>query len=155
MNSPMNNRCGEGRQALDLPRFFPYRLSLLERRVGASLARRYAELGLDRQQWRVLATLARGDGITARSIADFTGMDKMQVSRALSRLREAGLVAQQTHPRDRRASLLRLTDAGRERYRQICPRVLAEAERILSLLDADEREQLQRLIDKLCKALAD
>jgi len=151
----MNNSCDSGSQALDLPNFFPYRLSLLEQRVGASLARRYAELGLDRTQWRVLATLARGDGITAREVGDFTHLDKMQVSRALARLREQGLVSQARHPQDRRASLLRLTEAGRERYRQICPRVLKEEQRILSLLEADERRQLQALIDKLNRALAD
>ncbi len=151
----MKNSCGDGSKALDLPNFFPYRLAMLEQRVGAALARRYAELGLDRMQWRVLATLARGDGITAREVGDFTHMDKMQVSRTLARLREAGLVSQATHPEDRRASLLRLTEAGRDRYRQICPRVLQEEERILSLLDATEREQLQTLIDKLNRALAD
>lgn len=151
----MNTSCGPGDSALDLPRFFPYRLSILEQQVSAALARRYAELGLDRMQWRVLATLARGDGITAREVGAFTRMDKMQVSRALARLREAGLVQRDTHPDDRRASLLRLTETGRERYRQICPRVLEEERRILSLLSPEEARQLQELINRLSQALTD
>ncbi|HEB66373.1 MAG TPA: MarR family transcriptional regulator [Gammaproteobacteria bacterium] len=151
----MPRTCGEGENALDLPSFFPYRLSILEQKVSSALARQYAEFGLDRGQWRVLATLARGEARSARDICAFTQMDKMQVSRAIARLEQAGLLQRRPHPEDRRSAELELTSLGRDRYHRICPRVLAEEERILGLLSADEARHLQQLVQRLGQALSD
>ena len=151
----MSDICGEGANALDLPSFFPYRLSILEQRVSSALARQYAEFGLDRNQWRVLASLARGEVKSARDICAFTQMDKMQVSRAIARLEQAGLLQRRPHPEDRRSAELELTALGRDRYHRICPRVLAEEKRILGLLPEADARQLRQLVQRLEQALAD
>ena len=148
----MNNKTAE---ILDLRQFFPYRLAVLEQRVGYATTRHYQEdFDLSRIEWRVMATLAMFDAISATEICEFTHMAKMQVSRAIARLKNKGLVEQQVSESDHRATRLSLTDAGRGIYRRIVPRVLAEEQAILNHLSAAEQGQLLRILDKLESALA-
>ena len=142
-------------EILDLRRFFPYRLAVLEQRVGCATSRHYqGEFDLSRIEWRVMATLAMFDRISATDICEFTPMAKMQVSRAIARLKQKGLLAQQVSESDHRAIQLSLTADGRRIYQQIVPRVLAEEQTILSHLSADEQGQLDKILDKLETALA-
>ena len=140
---------------LDLREFFPYRLAVLEQRVGYATSRHYQhDFDLNRTEWRVMATLAMFDAISATEICEFTHMAKMQVSRAIARLKQKGLVEQQVSESDHRATRLSLTGDGRGIYRRIVPRVLAEEQAILDHLSAAERGQLIRILDKLDTALA-
>ena len=139
---------------LDLHEFFPYRLSVLQQRVSAAIAQHYHdEFDLGRMEWRVLATLAMFDDISAREICEFTHMAKMQVSRAIARLSQNGLVRQRTNADDHRASDLSLTDEGRRVYHRIVPRVLAREREILSHLTRAEQQQLRHILDKLESSL--
>lgn len=143
----MNKKSGE---TLNLHDFFPYRLSVLQQRVSSAIAQHYHdEFDLGRMEWRVIATLAMFDRISARDICEFTHMAKMQVSRAIARLTKNGLVQQRTNAEDHRASDLSLTDEGRKVYARIVPRVLAKEREILSHLDADEQAQLLGIMTKL------
>ncbi len=139
---------------IDLESFLPYRLSVLEQRISHAISEQYQDrFGLNRMQWRVLSTLALFDGISARDICKFTHMEKMQASRAISGLLDAGLLSQAINPSDQRAQLLSLTDQGRSVYRQIAPAVTREAQRIFSSLSAQELETFGQLVDKLCNSL--
>lgn len=104
-------------------------------------------------QWRVLSTLALYDNITARDICNFTHMEKMQASRAISGLLSEGLLNQEKHPEDLRAQVLSLSTRGWHVYRQIVPEVLQEEQRIFSSLSPEEQQTLHHLVDKLCSSL--
>ena len=139
---------------INLEKFLPYRLSVLEQQVSKAIARKYSTpYKLSRMQWRVVSTLAQFDGITARDICNFTQMEKMQASRAISGLLNENLVKQSTSPNDQRAHLLSLTDKGRDLYRRIAPAVLAEEQRIFSSLSEHELKTFQALVHKLSTAL--
>ncbi|HEY6940450.1 helix-turn-helix domain-containing protein, partial [Dokdonella sp.] len=74
---------------LELERFLPYRLSILSNRVSQAIAREYQDrFDLSMTEWRVMAVLARydGHGLSASEVAARTEMDKVAVSRALTRL---------------------------------------------------------------------
>lgn len=151
-NSKMNNKTDE---TLDLRQFFPYRLAVLEQRVGYATSRHYQhDFDLSLIEWRVMATLAMFDAISATEICEFTHMAKMQVSRAIARLKKKGLVKQQVSESDHRATQLSLTDDGRRIYRRIVPRILAEEQAILGHLSTAERGQLLEILVKLENALA-
>ena len=110
---------------LDLRRFFPYRLAILEQRIGYATSRHYQnDFDLSRVEWRVMATLAMFDCISATEICEFTHMAKMQVSRAIARLEQKNLVIRQVSESDHRATRLSLTPEGLEVYHRIVPRVL-------------------------------
>lgn len=68
---------------------------------------------------RILACLLAGEGLTQRELAEACCLDATTLSRSLDRLEEAGLIARACHPDSRRAYLVRLTEAGREKARAV------------------------------------
>ena len=139
---------------LDLRQFFPYRLSVLQERVSEAIAQHYrSEYDLGRVEWRVLATLAMFDKVSAKDVCEFTQMAKMQVSRAIARLRENGLLRRRVSAADQRAMQLSLTPAGWRTYRRILPRVRQQEREILGHLSAAEQGQLLRILAKLEAAI--
>ena len=148
MRNAKGNDEADGR--LDLDSFIPYRLSILQQEVSRTIAGIYAEkYDLMRHDWRIMAVLGFGEPLSANGVAERTNMDKVQVSRALARLKKRKLVAQQQDRDDKRRSSLRLTVKGRDIYREIVPLARAREAELLACLSAAELEQLDRSIGKL------
>lgn len=142
----------EGANRLELARFFPYQLSVLNASVSEVVAQLYrGRFQLAAHEWRVLAALGESDdgSNSAKVIAAVTSMEKMQVSRAISGLKKAGLISRTVNKNDRRSSCLALTATGKEVYTQIVPLVLAREAYLLSALSQDEIAQLTMIFDKL------
>jgi DNA-binding MarR family transcriptional regulator len=121
----------------------------VSRAIADMYERRFA---LSITEWRVMAVLGLYDGLSARAVAERTAMDKVAVSRALSRLIEAGRVDRLVAEHDKRQSVLRLSAKGWQVYEQIAPLALEHERRLLSHLDGEEREWLGRILDKLWRA---
>jgi len=99
--------------SFDLDDFLPYRLSVAAAHVSRRFAERYAaEAGLTIPEWRVLAHLSRSGTVSIRDINRRVNLDKSIVSRAASRLEEAGHVLKSGHDRDQRLVALQLTPQG-------------------------------------------
>ncbi len=146
---------GSGVATLELERFLPYRLSLLSNRISQTIADLYAErFGIGVTEWRVIAVLGRYAGLSANEVAERTAMDKVAVSRAVARLLERGLIERDTHGDDRRRSVLALSGEGLAVHAQVAPLALDIEQRLLDGLDDDERDALQRLLDKLGSGIA-
>lgn len=144
---------GDDTEVLDLDAFLPYRLSLLADLVGRGISATYErDFGLTTAQWRVLAAVARHPGATAQRIVAMTPMDKVQVSRAVARLCEQGLLARGACPRDGRSSLLSLTHRGLALYRAIAPRAAAYDRALQGALTPDEQRSLLELTARLIEA---
>ncbi|HEY5970508.1 MAG TPA: MarR family winged helix-turn-helix transcriptional regulator [Pseudoxanthomonas sp.] len=135
---------------LELERFLPYRLSVLSNRVSSAIARVYSErFALGVTEWRVMAVLGRYPDLSANEVAQRTAMDKVAVSRAVARLLEARRLQRHTHAGDRRRSVLCLSEDGYRIYDEVAPLALAFERRLFEGMDADERELLFRLLDRL------
>ena len=67
---------------------------------------------VDPVTYPVLSGLARTGPRSAAGLADEIGLDRSGVTRRASRLEEAGLLRREEDPRDQRATLLVLTEAG-------------------------------------------
>jgi DNA-binding MarR family transcriptional regulator len=135
---------------LELERFLPYRLSILSNTVSQAIAADYQQrFDLSTTEWRVMAVLARYDRLSARGVAERTAMDKVAVSRALSRLVEAGRVERDTHDEDRRRSVLWLSEAGWAVHDVVAPLARAHERHLLAKLSEEERLVLLALLDKL------
>jgi DNA-binding MarR family transcriptional regulator len=135
---------------MDLQSFLPYRLAVLTESVSRGIAQVYAQrFDLSREEWRVLAALGQAGQMKTQAALLTTTLDKMQVSRAVSRLERKGFVEREEDTEDRRNRILRLTAAGRAAYRRIEPMVLAREAFLLEALDEDERVALDRALDKL------
>jgi DNA-binding MarR family transcriptional regulator len=140
-------------EPLDLEQFLPYRLSVLANRVSRAFARLYeARFDLKLPEWRVMAVLGRRPGISASEVTEMTAMDKVAISRALSRLQQMGRVEAAADPDDRRRQILSLSEAGLEIYRKIVPLAQRiEADLIVELAEQD-RAALDRLLSRLMVA---
>lgn len=135
---------------LDLDSFIPYRLSVVQQEISRVIATAYVEkYGLMRNDWRVMAALGDDQPLSANQVCERTNMDKVQVSRAISRLLDRELVARAQDAEDRRRWILRLTPAGAAMYRDIVPAARAREADLLSVLSESESRQLDVLIDKL------
>ena len=135
---------------VNLQDFLPYRLAALSEAVSQSLAQVYRErFGLTRDEWRVLAALADCGTVKTSRVIEHTALEKMQVSRAVQRLEDAGLVDRRPDPDDGRGWMLGLSNGGRALYRKIVPVVTAREAFLLEALDPSERRALDVALSKL------
>lgn len=135
---------------MKLQAFFPYQLAQLAEAVSRSVASVYADrFGLTRDEWRILAALAEEGQMQASDLVPHTSLDKMQVSRALARMEEAGLVLRQPSPEDARARIVKPTTQGRKLYRKIVPMVEEREAFLLQALSRTEREALMSAMEKV------
>ena len=140
----------EPREPLALEQFLPYRLSVLANTVSKDIARLYAErFGITIPEWRVLAVLGRFGPETAAEISGRTAMDKVQVSRAIARLEEAGYTSRSTDPADRRRATVTMTSAGWAIYREIVPLAQSREALLLDGFSEKDRRLLNTLLDRL------
>jgi DNA-binding MarR family transcriptional regulator len=138
---------------LELEHFLPYRLSILSNTVSQSIANEYQDrFGLSMTEWRVMTILARFPEISASEVVQRTAMDKVAVSRAVARLVEAGRVSRGVHDGDKRRSVLQLSEAGWAIHDEVAPLARAHERELLARLDQDERQWLERILDKLVPA---
>jgi len=141
---------------IELENFLPYRLSILSNTVSQAIANDYQQrYDIGVTEWRVMAVLARFDGLSAREVAERTAMDKVAVSRALSRLVASGRVSRSIHSDDKRRSVLGLTAAGWAIHDDVAPMARARERQVLAKLDAEERVWLERILNKLDGRLSD
>ncbi|WP_288411356.1 MarR family winged helix-turn-helix transcriptional regulator [uncultured Herbaspirillum sp.] len=135
---------------MKLQAFFPYQLAQLAEAVSRSVASVYADrFGLTRDEWRILAALAEEGQMQASDLVPHTSLDKMQVSRALAGMEEAGLVLRQPSPEDARARIVKPTTQGRKLYRKIVPMVEEREAFLLQALSRTEREALMSAMEKV------
>jgi DNA-binding MarR family transcriptional regulator len=125
------------------------RLGLLQ---GASFAKVFATYGISFGEYLVLVTLRRaGPPYRMNPTALFNAviLSSGAMTNRLDRLEAMGLVERLPDPTDRRGRLVALTDRGLELVDAAVVDHLANEERLLAALDADEREQLAGLLRKL------
>ena len=135
---------------LELEHFLPYRLSILSNTISQGIADDYQKrYDLSMTEWRVMAVLARYEGLSARQVADRSAMDKVAVSRALARLVEAGRVSRHMDDNDKRRSVLDLPEDGWAIHEVVAPMARAREQEVLQKLDEEERRWLGRILDKL------
>jgi MarR family transcriptional regulator, temperature-dependent positive regulator of motility len=108
-----------------------------------------AELGLQRPEFATLFCAAHLKSTTATDVVTLTGIPKNSVSRAVKKLIEIGYLRSQIDAQDGRRALLTLTAAGTRVYLQILPRFRDRQDRMVKVLTAAERAELDRLLNKL------
>ncbi len=137
-------------ESLDLARFLPYRLSVLANKVSAQLAREYADrFGLTIPEWRVLAVLGQTTGVSADYVCGKTAMDRVTVSRAVSKLLKKRFIKRSFLTADRRRSSLSMAAAGARVYAQVVPLAKRYESALLAAMDRDSRAMLEQVLTDL------
>ncbi|AQQ67844.1 MarR family transcriptional regulator [Microbulbifer agarilyticus] len=135
---------------LRLEKFLPYRLSVLSNRVSNAIADAYsARFDLTIPAWRVMAILGRFPNLSAADLVEQTAMDKVAISRAVSILIKNDYITRSEDLADRRRQVLNLSQLGRDVYDRIVPLAQQYENDLMGSLSAEERGQLDSIIEKL------
>ena len=122
-------------------------LHRLTRRLRRAQAERLAPLGLTPAQERALRMMTRSEQpLRMTELADQLGIVPRSLTRVIDTLEEAGLVQREIDPRNRRATLLHLTERGqavRDDMRQARRRA---AEDLFAPLSEQDRKTLTTLL---------
>ena len=138
---------------LILEDFLPYRLSITSHTVSTNIARVYEKrFGVSIPEWRVIAVLGRYPGLSAVEVADRTLMDKVAVSRAVTKLIKTGRIDREFADADRRRSILNLSEEGKKVHNEIAPLALEFEQQLVQNISEDDYEKfnstLEQLLDK-------
>jgi DNA-binding MarR family transcriptional regulator len=108
-----------------------------------------AEAGFRPPAFGILSWVERLQPVSQKQISDRLGTDPSDLVATFDMLERAGFVTRSRDPRDRRRYSLTLTESGEEQLRRF--RVIAAEvqEELLAPLDDDERETLQRLVERV------
>mgnify|MGYP001551752608 CR=1 FL=1 len=138
---------------LILEDFLPYRLSITSHTVSTNIARIYEKrFGVSIPEWRVIAILGRFPGLSAVEVAERTLMDKVAVSRAVTKLIKSGRIDREFADADRRRSILNLSEEGRQVHNEIAPLALEFERQLVEDITAEDYQRfnttLEQLLDK-------
>ena len=138
------------KEELILEDFLPYRLSITSHTVSTNIARIYEKrFGVSIPEWRVIAILGRYPGLSAVEVAERTLMDKVAVSRAVTKLIKNGRIDREFADADRRRSILNLSAAGRDVHNEIAPLALKFEAELLQDITDDEYATFNTILDQL------
>ncbi len=137
-------------EELKLEEFLPYRLSVLSHTVSTNIARVYDKrFDLSIPEWRVIAILGRFPGLSAVEVAERTMMDKVAVSRAVTKLIKNGRIDREFADADRRRSILNLSEKGKQVHDEIAPLALQFERDLLQGLSDDEIRDFNVVMERL------
>ncbi len=135
---------------LRLEYFLPYRLAVLSTTVSATVARAYDKrFGVSIPEWRVIAVLGRFPGLSAVEVAERTMMDKVAVSRAVTKLIKSGHIDREFADTDKRRSILNLSADGKRLHDEIAELALQFERDLLLGFSAEELDSLNSLMERL------
>ena len=135
---------------LRLENFLPYRLAVLSNTVSTTVARAYAKrFNVSIPEWRVIAVLGRFPGLSAVEVAERTLMDKVAVSRAVTKLIKNGRIDREFADADKRRSILNLSEDGKQLHDEIADLALQFERDLLQGFSKDEMDQLDTIMERL------
>ena len=105
--------------------------------------------GIDRGRWRILAALSDAGEMTIGRLAKAVLMKQPTLTKSLDRMEAEDLVKRHNAPNDRRSTLVRITDHGRETISDLLVRSKEHEEQILRNYSAEEEEVLKRVLRTL------
>jgi len=135
---------------LRLENFLPYRLAVLSNTVSTTVARAYDKrFSVSIPEWRVIAVLGRFPGLSAVEVAERTLMDKVAVSRAVTKLIKNGRIDREFADTDKRRSILNLSDDGKKLHDEIAQLALQFERDLLQGFSEEEMDNLNSLMERL------
>ena len=123
--------------------------------IEKEVQRRFAEQGMTLPRFDVLAALDRHpEGMAMGALSRALLVSNGNVTQLVQTLVRDGLVEMRTLPSDRRSSIVRLTDEGRERFASLAEAHHGWIDRMLAGLDFTQRERLYVALGVLKMSIA-
>jgi DNA-binding MarR family transcriptional regulator len=130
--------------------FLTSRVLRLSNTLGLYASRRYRdEFELTLPEWRVLSVIAYSEPTTAREISRILATDKGWIGLSADSLRRRGYVSGTPDKRDRRRTLLTLTEEGRRKHGTVLAVSTWRQERLMACLPDGAGDLLIECLDRL------
>ena len=100
-------------------------------------------------QYAALVAIRGDEGLDATRVSELISLDRSTVGDVLFRMEKKGWLERYASPEDRRAKLLRMTDAGAEILAQVEGSVLRVQARLLEPLAPEARATFMDLLSQL------
>lgn len=131
------------------------RLYRIRNYMDPHLKANFKKLGLNVGEFDVIATIRRGGPPyqqTPTELFKSIMLSSGAMTNRLDRLESMGLIERLPDPNDRRGTLIRLTEAGKQKVDEaVVPHVETETE-LVSVLSPEEQKDLARLLKKMTLA---
>lgn len=105
--------------------------------------------GITGAQWAILMRISRGCASTAAELCRYSRYDTGSMTRMLDRLEEKGLIRRERSSKDRRVTMLELTDAGRDLLPQLPPVAIKVLNAHLRGFSRAELDQLKDFLNRI------
>jgi DNA-binding MarR family transcriptional regulator len=112
-----------------------------------------AQAGTTPARARLLMALECSGSCKMRELGGQLGVTPRNVTKLVDGLEAEGLVRREGHPRDRRVTLVHLTEEGARVCRESTQANRAAAARLFEQLPPEDRQHLARILRKLLEAL--
>lgn len=119
------------------------------------MGRHFARFGLSQPKFNALMQLrqAGGRGLALSELGERMLVSRANITGLIDRMEKDNLVVRETDPRDRRVFRARLTPKAQNLLDSILPIHTAFTRQTISGLNAGEKEQLIKLLQKLRKSM--
>jgi DNA-binding MarR family transcriptional regulator len=125
------------------------------RRLRSASMAAFAAYDVTPSQVRAIRVLDTHGGVRSKELADHLRIAPRSTTEVVDALEAKGLVSRSADPNDRRATLVALTDRGRELSREVRRARGAESGRMFERLTPTDRADLARILGKLSEEQAD
>lgn len=124
-------------------------VSITYRHMAAKIAKKLAPYGIGSGQAPIMFALFIEDGHSQQTLADKLAMDKAAVTRAISRLEDAGYIKRVADAGDRRSYNIFLTQKGKNLRQNLENAVLEILDILQTDMSENERETAKNLLRKM------
>lgn len=129
-----------------------FQLAFLSNKFSSEFYGFLKEEGVSPSQWRVLVNVMEYPGIRVTTLADKTLFQQSRVTKLVDQLCLDGLILKTTGKNDRRQVNLTLTRQGKSVLAPLIEQAKHHEAQLLGQLDAEDAEQLKKILAKLTKS---
>jgi MarR family transcriptional regulator, lower aerobic nicotinate degradation pathway regulator len=108
-----------------------------------------AEMDARVHHYRLLVALAEAGPDSQAGLGRRSGIHLSDVVAAINELADQGMIERAPDPADRRRNIITITPAGQQQLRRLEQRLAQVQDELVAPLNADERDQLVRLLGKI------
>lgn len=134
---------------------FAFYVSVLRRHFTAYCTEKLADMGITYGQLYILIYVGKKRKCSPKEISASLMLDAGHLNRTLAKLTDNGFITQKKNPEDRRASIVELTEKGRNVFTDSQSLFQDWDRLVLSPLQDDEHIQIMELIKKICVSKSD
>ena len=141
---------GSDEKVFELHEFFPYMVRVFYRDVTTAIASIYqAQFGMTPAEWRSLVLIGPKNKLTANEIVMRSTMDKVTVSRAITRMKRNGWIETHANIADGRSKLISLSPEGKSVYYDLTPQALKMEQKLLRGISDEQKRQFISIMNQI------